>query len=162
MNKHLRDLFFAITILVAVMFGFFANIDFHSNEVPNVAIVMQSAEARSRDVWRAIRDQVRRDYERDVRRNVTRDVQRWRNQQRNIARADGDARFANWYLSDRDLRALRILKRCPVGTETQLFVLNSDIRPIQNMCRQLPEFSYVGLIRDQYNEVLGCTIYRYN
>ena len=149
MAKKISSILFAISMVMLVFIGF-----------ANVNTVEASSSSWSR--WtNTVRRDIRRDIRNDVRREIRRDISRWQREQRNIIRADGDARFANRYLNDREVRALRILKRCQVGVETQLFLMSSDITAIRSMCSYLPEFAFVGLIKDQYKETLGCAVYRH-
>ncbi len=160
MTKKMSSITFAISFIMAVFFGLFANIG--DNYQLSFAQTAEASSSSWRNWARDVRRDVRRDIRNDVRREIRRDISRWQREQRNIIRADGDARFAHRYLSDREVRALRILKRCPVGVETQLFLMNTDISAVRSMCSYLPEYSFVGLLKDQYKETLGCVVYRYH
>ena len=178
-RKYFKSLIVAIAFFVT-FFGMSANVSLNPdmvstpsivvadsvsvNEVENVANISfeKVAEAgRSGDFWRRVWHDIRRDTYNDARRDVERDAQRWREEQRNIRRADGDSRFAHVWLSDNQVRCLRLLKRVPVGQEFPLYVVGSDIVDIQKLCNFLPEYAFVGLIKDQYNETLGVCVYRH-
>lgn len=105
-------------------------------------------------------DEIRDDIRDEIRRESRRDYNRWKKEQRNIHRADGDARFADRYLSDAQVSALRALKQLPCGYEITLEATNREISAIRSICKQLPEFAFVGYAEDTYGERLGCIVYR--
>lgn len=162
MAKRISNILVAISFVAILLTGVFANISVSAESFQ--LSFSQTAEASSKSWRKWARDvgrDIRRDFRNDVRREIRRDIRRWEREQRNIIRADGDARFANRYLSDREVRALRILKRCPVGVESNLFLMNNDASAVRSMCRILPEFSYVGPLKDQYKENLGIVVFRH-
>lgn len=159
MLKHkTTSLFAAVIMMVAFAATFFVNISIndHTNSV-NVGF-SNTAEARN---WvDDLRRDIRRDIRNDTRREIKRNINDSRKEARNIARADGDPRFASRYLSDREVVALRTLKSLPVGYEVTLDVMQSETSAIRSMCRKLPEFSFVRMEKDEYGEYIGCTVYR--
>ena len=158
MLKHkTTSLFAAVIMMVAFAATFVVNISIdHTNSV-NVGF-SNTAEARN---WvDDLRRDIRRDIRNDTRREIRRNINDTRREARNIARADGDPRFANRYISDRELIALRTLKSLPVGYEVTLNVMQNETSAIRSMCRYLPEFSFVRMEKDEYNEYIGCTVYR--
>lgn len=162
MAKKISNILVAISFVAMLFTGVFANITVSNDSFQVSFVKVTEASSKSWSKWaKDVRRDIRRDFRNEVRREIRRDISRWEREQRNIIRADGDARFANRYLSDREVRALRILKRCPVGVESQLFLMNADASAVRSMCRILPEFSYVGPLKDQYKENLGIVVFRH-
>lgn len=167
MKKTLRQTLTAVTVACAFAFAFFANISVPAtiSDLSQTAITFTSkAEAGwFKDLEKDLRKERKRESRqtrREVVRDIKKDIRDLRKEQRNIRRADGDTRFANKYLSDSQLRALRALKSLPVGREVGLECLTSEANAIRSMCRTLPEFSYVRPLYDNYKEKIGVVVFR--
>lgn len=155
-KKH--SLFAAVMIIVAFAATFFVNVSI--DDTTNSVNVGFSNTAEARNWVDDIRNDIRRDIRNDTRREIRRNINDSRREARNIARADGDPRFADRYISDREVIALRTLKNLPVGYEVTLNVMQNETSAIRSMCRKLPEFSFVRIDKDEYNEYIGCTVFR--
>lgn len=161
----LKQSFEVVTILLAFVFGFFASLNLEANQ-PKITFTSEvEAAGFFKDLekdFRNARDREARATRREIIREIEKNVRDFRKEQMNIARADGDRRFANKRLSDSEVRALRTLKSLPKGQESLLEVLSSEASAIKYMCRQLPEFSFVRNAYDQYGERIGIVVYRRN
>ena len=160
----LKPSFYVVTILLAFVFGFGFSLNLESNQ-PKITFASKAEAGFWKDFekdFRNARDREARATRREIIRDIEKNVRDFRKEQRNIARADGDPRFANKRLSDSEVRALRTLKSLPKGQESLLEVLSSEASAIKYMCRQLPEFSFVRNAYDQYGERIGIVVYRRN
>lgn len=159
--KKTSQTIFALSIICAFALSLFVNINFsHQTEI---SFTNKAEAGWLKDLEHDLSNERRkqaRSTRRDILRDIRKDVNDFRKEQRNIRRADGDPRFADRYLSDGQVKALRILKSLPVGQEVVLELMSSEANNIRTMCRRLPEFSFVRNQYDSYGEKIGIVVYR--
>lgn len=166
MKKTLRQTLVAVTVACAFVFGFFANISITADiSQPAITFTSKAEAGWLKDLEKDLRKERKREARqtrREIVSDIKKDIRDARKEQRNIRRADGDPRFADRYLNDNQVRALRTLKALPVGQEVALEVMTKEANAIRSMCKLLPEFSYVRPNYDSYGEKTGIVVYRHS
>lgn len=160
MRKTLQNIFIVVSVLAAFAVSFCAQLTDNNNHISFSNIAEASwIEDFGHDVWDDYKREGRRTGD-EIRRENRRSIRKLRKEQRNISRADGDRRFADRYISDDELVALRTLKSLPVGSK--LFIECSQDRSydIRRMCRKLTEFTFYEFKEDENDEPIGCIVKR--